>query len=755
MGPRPAHLDLSDDRAQTPQPPRMNFHMDLPSPRTGEAPPALSPLDAFALHSRILAKQFDQEAQNGRRISRLAPVAVAKELANRPDFFRNVSGGSEMSTMSELPDVQEEERPTTRGGVTVAGYDEKDRPVSHYPMLGSFGKGLGGSPAATPYYDAEESQQAPEVSQDYFGIDVPRAASPEPVDPRLVNVQAPSPAVPSLTNSVDSVQSSHPRTLTNGSARSQRSQRPDHGLLPPKSPGFPKSPRSMHSIRSVLQDSGDEDGSSFNGAYATSRKFSGSSNMSRPQSPFSPFMPPIQRSPSMTSEYSVNSSRAPSQQQRQAFNFSRPLSSGGQSRPSLDTRTSLDSRPSYEARPSTELPLRHPSEASNDTRPSAFSTNPSSRQNSADDVRTPYAGNVHIDTPGELQKTNGDYFSSSSEPYPAGSYIYTKYSLPRGRTVERNSAGSRDSWIQHQFTWDEKNPLHAITQDEPPAAPPSVLEKPPQRQREDSATSAFTAPVRPSSPTGSTGSERISGMRLSNRDRTVLNSALRSRSAAPDSRFAQPAVHRPSPSVDTESTGRTTRAVPLHQRSPSAELTPEEHLEIGIQAHSSGALNKSTYHLRTAARAGLPTAMLLYALACRHGWGMRPNQEEGVMWLRKAIESSGLEVADVEDTVSAASRSPKADPVAEAAERRKRKGQFALAIYELGISYMNGWGCPKDKPLAVRCYEVAGNWGDCDALAEAGFCYTQGVGCKKDLRQAAALYRKAAEGGMSMAGNSW
>ncbi|KAI7186320.1 hypothetical protein KC324_g7173, partial [Hortaea werneckii] len=91
----------------------------------------------------------------------------------------------------------------------------------------------------------------------------------------------------------------------------------------------------------------------------------------------------------------------------------------------------------------------------------------------------------------------------------------------------------------------------------------------------------------------------------------------------------------------------------------------------------------------------------------------------------------------------------------EAQERKNRRAQFALAIYELGISYMNGWGCSKDKTLALRCYEVAASWGDCDALAEAGFCYTQGMGCKKDLKKAAALYRKAAEGGMSMAGNSW
>ncbi|EMC95210.1 hypothetical protein BAUCODRAFT_58088, partial [Baudoinia panamericana UAMH 10762] len=209
------------------------------------------------------------------------------------------------------------------------------------------------------------------------------------------------------------------------------------------------------------------------------------------------------------------------------------------------------------------------------------------------------------------------------------------------------------------------------------------------------------------------------------------------------------------PSVQTESTEKTIRATPLHEKSPSADLTAEENLEIGIQEHSAGQLQKSTYHLRLAAKEGLPTAMLLYALACRHGWGMKPNAEDGVMWLRKAIDSAGLGLVDVEAAISHASRSPNPDPGTELAERRKRKAQFALAIYELGISYMNGWGCAKDKALALRCYEVAGAWGDCDALAEAGYCYTQGVGCKKDLRKAAGLYRRAAEGGMSMAGNSW
>lgn len=88
-------------------------------------------------------------------------------------------------------------------------------------------------------------------------------------------------------------------------------------------------------------------------------------------------------------------------------------------------------------------------------------------------------------------------------------------------------------------------------------------------------------------------------------------------------------------------------------------------------------------------------------------------------------------------------------------EQKSHRAQFALAIYELGISHLNGWGVEQDKPLALRCFEIAGNWGDADALTEAGFCYAEGIGCKKNLRKAAKFYRLAAEKGVSMVGNSW
>lgn len=94
--------------------------------------------------------------------------------------------------------------------------------------------------------------------------------------------------------------------------------------------------------------------------------------------------------------------------------------------------------------------------------------------------------------------------------------------------------------------------------------------------------------------------------------------------------------------------------------------------------------------------------MLLYALACRHGWGMRPNQREGVEWLRKAADIASAEIADDEGHA-------KDGKAVDVQGSKARKAQFALSIYELGVSHMNGWGIEQDKALALRCFEIAGS----------------------------------------------
>jgi len=196
-------------------------------------------------------------------------------------------------------------------------------------------------------------------------------------------------------------------------------------------------------------------------------------------------------------------------------------------------------------------------------------------------------------------------------------------------------------------------------------------------------------------------------------------------------------------SASTIKAGRSMRSL-----ASAADIPAEEHVEKAIALHERGSLNESTYHLRHAARQGHPTGMLLYALACRHGWGMRPNQREGAEWLRKAADCASLEIADDEAQI-------KEGKNVNFVEQKTRKARFALSIYELGVSYMNGWGIDQDKALALRCFEIAGSWGDIDALAEAGFCYAQGIGCKKNLKKSARFYRQAEAKGMGMVGNSW
>ncbi|KAI4759040.1 HCP-like protein [Aureobasidium sp. EXF-3400] len=698
MAKRPQNLDLSSARGhdRLPSRTRPNFYMDLPSPRAGEIPPALSPLDAFALHSRALARKLEESGKAGRRMSRLPHQDIADELAKRPGYFRSVSSGVE----SLYDDEQEEEddevddggqwqRPrlqaqTPNGAVY--------RPVSHYPMLGNVVRDDQDMPSVPK--PVGEADAGPE-GKGYFGIKVPRSSSPEPFDSRNIKNDEASPALPSLTSSIDSIQSSQPRTMTNESTRTQ-----DNSLAPPRSPAHPRSARSIASIRSVI-DSAEEDNGSPSGSLEVgpSRKI---------RAPFSPEMLPVSRSPSALSEYSVASDLP-----RPSFNFSRPRGNS-LARPGAENNLAVDSRRAIERQNSNDSSMSHAARSTNSAQTMRVRA-PVERQNS--DSATDLSGAL----------SDRDCFSGEETPavHPgpgAPSYVYSKYSLPRGRMLDRDSVEARASWAQHQFKWEQKStglepgiaesPLPSPNLDNPMLSP-------------GPATPRGQSPAPGSNRNGSTGSPAPSPSRLSKK-------------TTPQT-----------PSIASENTNRTIRAGSHVRNSPSTDiagLSPEQHLEKGIECHSSGSLSKSTYHLRLAARAGLPTAMLLYALACRHGWGMRPNQAEGVSWLRRAVDSAGVEF--IEDSSSDGSQ-------AVSKEQKARKAQFALAIYELGMSYMNGWGIPKDKPLAVRCFEIAGSWGDTDALAEAGFCYTQGVGCKKDLKKAAEFYRQAADKGMSMAGNSW
>lgn len=634
---------------------------DLPSPRAGEVPPALSPLDALALQGRLLAKRFEQQDKAGRRLSRLAPLTIQNEFGNRPGYFSSLSNSTVNSPTEELGPLNiARPEPSPR-------HEVSDKHKSFYPQFGGdelqYAQSL---PSRSPMAPIAETSPAT-PPQSYF--DIPRSHSPDSEEPRI-GLREATPVSPNVPAPTSQLFLSPQRNVSgDGPPRSQ----PRSNLRLPRSSSSlhsQRSPRLSPSIRSVPEDSSDEvEDISLSNSYDSfnqHRNLTPSSSLSRAHSPFTPAAgAPIPRSPSAASDHSINLPRP-------SYNFSRPMSRQSP-RPSLDIRPSMDAS------------SRQLSDESVYMRPS-FDSQPR-RQNSNDSPVTNYSNDT-VHTPvsmvSEDFRRSGDYTNN-----PAPTYTYAKFSLPRGRKVDRHSVGIED-FFKSQITWDQP------TQNQ--ARPPS-----------------------PDSPPRSFDQTRNQHQPYATRD---------------------PSFDQGAPSLT--SSNSTIRGRPTG----SAENTAQEHCDMGVQLHEKGELLKSTYHLRLAARAGLPEAMFWYGLACRHGWGMRENKAEALQWLRRAVDSGQLEVAGDEDQA-------KQGQETDFLKKKQHRAQYAVAIYELGKCYGNGWGAAQDKPLALRCYEIAGNWGDADALVEAGYCYAEAVGCKKDMKKAAKLYRAAEAKGVSMVGNSW
>ncbi|KAL8846158.1 MAG: hypothetical protein Q9221_008738 [Calogaya cf. arnoldii] len=618
----------------------------LPSPRIthfdGDIPPQMSPLDAFASQSRMLAKKLDDSKRNGRRVSRLPPLTIAESLVKPVSAYpRPRSAETQDGTDFNSPRALHDAPPLSN----LPELEEPSfRPKSYYPRFSSMRNEEDdqNSEADSP---KEQAQQAankydyrpryafqPQSANEKFAT--PRVASPEPLGPvrngikgrpgsPITPQQQQPPGSPQFT-SRPSFDQTHQKTNSQQrglSVESTQSPGPSPSTLAlPKFPNI----RQAASIRSVPMDSSDDELSASTGgsSFSQHRKQSSSSGVS------------------------------PSSESQDFF----LADSYGRATASPDQEQYFD-------------PKEHPDA-------------------------------------------------------PAPSYIYTKFSLPRGRILQRNSKVLENQQMPH-FEWEQ------------PAVATNVAPVTPATNEKPSSTQISPSPPQPKA----------------NLD--PKNSLEIPRSSFEKSRLGPNRPPIKPLSTDTQSSssasmrsGSTIKARPNQPASLTQESTSEDHLAKGIASHEAGNFKESTYHLRIAAKANLPTAMLLYALACRHGWGMRPNPSEGVQWLRRAADCASLEIADDED-------GKKEGKVTDVQQQKTRRAQFALSIYELGVSHMNGWGIEQDKALALRCFEIAGNWGDADAMAEAGFCYTQGSGCKKDLMKAAKWYRMAEAKGMSMVGNSW
>ncbi|RAK74824.1 uncharacterized protein BO72DRAFT_189818 [Aspergillus fijiensis CBS 313.89] len=699
-----------------------------PSPRIehydGEIPPALSPLDAFAAQGRLLARQLEESARRNRRMSRLPPSSVARSLSQpRPGYFRSAStsdarGGrrnelSRQPTQKMNPEVEE----------------PKFRPQSEHPRLSAISHLSSEVPDETEAQ--EEQHEMPEETEDDDAtprkestadvFDLPRSNSPDnisaysaPEGPRRFYSVAPS-CAPSESRTPPAGVVVMPPSRTSSTDSASHLNIPSRGLTPSASP---LSRPSSGSRGGQFESSDDDYSSSTAGStFSKPRKMSSSSAMSMPYSPMSNVqIRSHPRSPSISSETSNYGGLS-----RPSYNFSRPLSRSGTSLSAPGPVCSSDGIQSTINRGHKPSPIRVPS-------PSDLALHPHEDPSSA-----------------------------------VSSYIHTKYALPRGRAVCRDSVVFSGLQTPH-FEWqeplfespDRQAPAESSRSRRTPSPSPSgkdsVVSKSRSMQESPSSSRRLLTPEPPLPQATS----------LAPSDRTTPPRRTSTESATAEIIPSEPPVSEPAPPAQLESeTARndnandttssagsesTIRPQTARTQTTSAPITADEHVTKGIECHEKGSLNESTYHLRIAAKQNHPTGMLLYALACRHGWGMRPNQQEGVRWLRKAVDSVGLELMD---------DSNPSIPVRMRELQKAYRAQFALSIYELGVSHLNGWGIEQDKSLALRCFEIAGQWGDGDALAEAGFCYAEGIGCKKDLKRAAKFYRQAEAKGINMVGNSW
>jgi TPR repeat protein len=659
-----------------------------------------------------MAQQLDVKKAGERRISRLPPAMVTKSLsqhrAERPTVFRSFS--------QELDGSRVREEDDTGSSPTIA--HPQARHLSHHPRISAMPTLKG--------HEADEEGFVTPVDRpgtldttghhpplDYFGL--PRTDSPAPTstlgDLRAAPIQAKA-----ETNLTSPASVSRQQVLPRNNSSNSHLD-PTFAISPPTWP-VPH------------QESSDDDYTSSiaGSSFSYPRKLSSSSGISAPHSPLSPFIPVHPpRSPSINSEASANG--IPSQ--RIHLNFSRPRSAA-----SLSILSRADS-------PASRPPVN------------SHSRNPSKTIQAI--------AQIPIETVDADATDNDGQFSGAGS-----SYTYAKFSLPRGRMVSRDSAIFQGLSTPH-FEWKEplfQNTSPSSVQDDAHLTSPSPLPRlsaDPQQDNTHKNESLFAfdfRPTRPTTPQRSVEEEPSTSpsqsFKSARSEKSATSSRGRNSVETGDLRPVRAPAAPRAAADDTKSTSSKSNSTlrPMSTRTGMTNATdyhymsPDDHLTKGIECHENGSLQESTYHLRVAAMQNHPTAMLLYALACRHGWGMRPNQREGVQWLRKALDFAMLEAAGDED--------PSSTTAARDCQGKKAwRAQFALSIYELGVSHLNGWGIEQDKALALRCFEVAGHWGDVDALTEAGFCYAEGIGCKKNLGKAAKFYRMAEQRGVNMVGNSW
>ncbi|KAF9956563.1 hypothetical protein BGZ72_002667 [Mortierella alpina] len=231
---------------------------------------------------------------------------------------------------------------------------------------------------------------------------------------------------------------------------------------------------------------------------------------------------------------------------------------------------------------------------------------------------------------------------------------------------------------------------------------------------------------------------------------------------------------------------RTQRSTQLPPTVAAKVLTPAQqreaeadaYIQRAIELHENNELKEATYYFRLAAQSENPVGQLMYGLSLRHGWGCSPNPKEAIFYLQRAAEYAMGELKELSPSSSAniqaiqrhTSRNNQNGAGATHNQQQplKRMGtidrrsamltarkELVMALYELGMSFLKGWGVEKNKVVAFHYFKLGADLGDPDSQNETALCFLDGIGTDKNAFESARYYRLASAQGASQLGNSW
>lgn len=174
-----------------------------------------------------------------------------------------------------------------------------------------------------------------------------------------------------------------------------------------------------------------------------------------------------------------------------------------------------------------------------------------------------------------------------------------------------------------------------------------------------------------------------------------------------------------------------------------------------LWVNAGGAVPSEQRMIAEEAQSGDPGAELLYGLSLLEGrYGLKPNAQEGLRWIRRAAEG-GNPYAALKLGNAYAEGVGLARDDAKAVEwwRRAAQENNVEAKYRLGKAYLEGKGVPQDDGKAAEWLKQAASEGNVHAQYLLGRMYHEGYAVAQDQELAKDWLSRAATQGHSEAIN--